>query len=76
MMAAADAVRDDMLSRPSVLADHGRTSLLREAMESGSEVVCIRCGALVLRRRADEHRTMWCARLDDDEVTYEDSTER
>jgi hypothetical protein len=76
LVAAADAVRDDMLSRPSMLADRGKSSLLREAMEGGTEVVCIRCGGLVARHRAEAHRTTWCPRLDDDEVASCGDTDR
>ena len=54
-------VRDDMLSRSSVVGDReGGADLLAQAMESGQEVVCVRCGALVSRKRWDVHRDVWC----------------
>lgn len=60
-LAAARMVRDDMLTRPSVVGDReGGEQILREAMESGHEVVCVRCGALVSRKRWDVHRDVWC----------------
>jgi len=63
-LAAADAIRDDMLSRPSALKDAGQSGMLRKAMEGGDFVVCIRCGGLISRDRTEAHRTMWCPQLD------------
>ena len=36
-------------------------------MEDGSSVVCMKCGALVMRDRWEQHKTMWCPMLTDDE---------
>lgn len=72
MMAAADAVRDDMLAKTSVLGDAGHSGLLRGAMEDGSSVVCIRCGQLIAIGRTEAHRTLWCPQIDDGEVTEDD----
>eukprot|EP00035_Acanthoeca_spectabilis_P027798 m.467883 g.467883 ORF g.467883 m.467883 type:complete len:273 (-) comp26966_c0_seq1:283-1101(-) len=73
MVAAADAVRDDMLTRESLLGDGGRSGVLREAIENGSSVVCIRCGQLIARARTEAHRTMWCPLIEDEDVTDDEA---
>lgn len=64
-LAAAHAVRDDMLERPSLVS----SDILRDAFNDGSSVVCVRCGDLVKRARWWAHRDMWCPRLDDEQNT-------
>ena len=63
-LAAARAICDDMLQRDSILKDEREGSvILRHAMESGSSVVCVRCGGLFARDRFDAHRDYWCPKL-------------
>ena len=67
--AAARAVCDDMISRGSILQDNytGGGKILKDAMEDGSSLVCVRCGALIARTRLEQHRLYWCDRLNDDD---------
>lgn len=36
-------------------------------MEDGSSVVCCKCDALIMRDRWEQHKTMWCPMLTDDD---------
>ena len=67
--AAARAVCDDMISRGSILQDNftGGGKILQDAMEDGSSLVCVRCGALIARTRLEQHRLYWCDRLNDED---------
>ena len=75
-MAAAATICEDMLRRTSILKDEGDEEILRDAMEDGSSVVCVRCGGLVARTRWDAHRDMWCPKWeasgDIEDATMED----
>ncbi len=45
----------------SMLFEHGRTDILRDAFEDGSSVVCPACNSLIPRARAEIHRKYWCS---------------
>ena len=40
---------------------------MQDAMEDGSSLVCVRCGAPIARTRLEQHRLYWCDRLNDED---------
>ena len=66
--AAARAICDDMISRGSIMQDHYKEGqgdkILKDAMEDGSSLVCVRCGALIARSRLEQHKKYWCDKID------------
>ena len=52
-------VRDD-----SILKDRQESTILRDAFEDGSSVICVRCKSLIKRTRWNAHRDLWCPELD------------
>ena len=66
---SSETARQDMLLRgqESLLGEKGPAQVraLRDALDSGTDVLCGSCGDLVAKNRWDAHRDMWCRALDE-----------
>jgi hypothetical protein len=51
----------------TILSERGEQSILKEAFEDGSSVVCTKCGSLIPRSRSEEHCKYWCEFADNDD---------
>lgn len=59
-LAAARAMSRKLVTQETILLERGEETILKDAFEDGSSVVCCKCGALVPRLRADAHTLYWC----------------
>mmetsp|Transcript_13647 Transcript_13647/g.20450 ORF Transcript_13647/g.20450 Transcript_13647/m.20450 type:complete len:139 (+) Transcript_13647:43-459(+) len=59
-----------LVREETILSERGEQTILRDAFEDGSSVVCSKCGSLVPRARSEEHSLYWCeyatSDIDDD----------
>eukprot|EP00927_Polykrikos_kofoidii_P061810 TRINITY_DN56638_c0_g1_i1.p1 TRINITY_DN56638_c0_g1~~TRINITY_DN56638_c0_g1_i1.p1 ORF type:complete len:145 (+),score=20.62 TRINITY_DN56638_c0_g1_i1:108-542(+) len=63
----ARQVCEEILRRGGILADNGHAMMLQRALEDGTSVVCMRCGAIVSQERMEPHRTSWCPVLPEEQ---------
>lgn len=60
-----------LLEENTILSESGMQTILKDAFEDGSSLVCGKCGSLVPTSRAEAHSRFWCdyateSSLDDD----------
>jgi hypothetical protein len=70
---AKEVSRRLMADQDTILSERGDQTILRDAFEDGSSLLCNKCGCLVPSRRSQEHAAFWCEfstqELVDDEDT-------
>merc|ERR1711957_1164431 len=62
---SAAHVFEEIMRRGGILADRGRAGVLRMALQDGSSVVCMQCGAVVAQQRMMAHQSCWCPMAQD-----------
>ena len=66
-MERAMAIVDDLLhDSTTFLYQSGQQDLLRQTMEDGSSVVCVKCNAVVGSTRWQQHQQFWCQAIQQD----------
>lgn len=74
MQRAIDLVQELIHDENSILYQNGQQDLLRQTMEDGSSVVCVKCGAVVASNRWQQHQSYWCDSIPSDEEMKDDGT--
>lgn len=66
MQRAIDLVQELIQDETSILHQNGQQDLLRQTMEDGTSVACVKCGAVVASNRWQQHQRYWCDSIQDD----------
>mmetsp|Transcript_28651 Transcript_28651/g.48360 ORF Transcript_28651/g.48360 Transcript_28651/m.48360 type:complete len:147 (-) Transcript_28651:210-650(-) len=56
----ARQISRQLLQEETILAENGLQTILKDAFEDGSSVVCTKCGSLVPAARSEAHSKYWC----------------
>ena len=65
LLAEAQQNSKRLVHDDSILKDRLESTILRDAFEDGSSVICVRCKSLIKRTRWSIHRDLWCPELND-----------
>jgi hypothetical protein len=59
-LAVAREISRRLVREETILSERGEQTILKDAFEDGSSVVCSKCGSLVPATRAENHSLYWC----------------
>lgn len=52
-----------LMEQDTILSERGEETILKDAFEDGSSLLCTRCGGLVAKVRWESHSQFWCSSL-------------
>ena len=61
-----------LMEQDTLLSERGDETILKDAFEDGSSLLCTKCGGLVAKVRWESHSQFWCSSLsggNDEEMT-------